>query len=159
MSSAHYSGAVVVAFCAIIWLAVRYLGYEEFNMARRMIFGGFFRRVLNANLSVSQFEQAIQAARTVDECWVALLDASRTAGLSAATLRLHDCELTATLAETAPPESWSLNIPLDGAGHLDLSIPFRPGQPAPTIGPLAVSMRMVLVPKLLQLQSQPPAEA
>jgi UDP-GlcNAc:undecaprenyl-phosphate GlcNAc-1-phosphate transferase len=159
MSSAHYGGGAVVAFCAIIWLAVRYLGYEEFNMARRMIFGGFLRRLLNANLSVTQFEQAIQAARTVDECWKALLETSRTFGMSAATLRLHGREFTATLAETAPAECWSLGIPLDGAGHLDLAVPFRPGQPPPTIGPLAIALRTVLAPKLLQLQAQPESEA
>ncbi|MGA2194566.1 MAG: MraY family glycosyltransferase [Bryobacteraceae bacterium] len=159
MSYTHLAAGVVVAFCAIIWLAIRYLGYEEFNIARRMVFGGFFRRTLNANLSVTQFEQAIQAARTVDDCWVALLDTSRTLGLSAATLRLHGCEFTATLAETAPAECWLLNIPLDGAGHLDMAVPFRPSQPPPTIGPLAASLRTVLAPKLLQLQSQPPLEA
>ena len=159
MSYTHLAAGVVVAFCAIIWLAVRYLGYEEFNIARRMVFGGLFRRMLNANLSVTQFEQAIQAARTVDECWVALLDTGRTLGLSAATLRLHGCEFTATLAETAPAECWRLDIPLDGAGHLDMAVAFRPSQPPPTIGPLAASLRAVLAPKLLQLQSQPPSEA
>src|ERR1039458_5975987 len=74
MSNAHYGGGVVVAFCAIFWFAVRYLGYEEFDMARRMVFGGFLRRMLNANLSVTQFEEAVRAARTLDECWKALQD-------------------------------------------------------------------------------------
>src|ERR1017187_7917676 len=43
----------------------------------------------------------------LDECWGALLDAGCTLGLSAATLRLHGHEFTATLAETAPAECWS----------------------------------------------------
>ena len=49
--------------------------------------------ILNANLSVTQFELAIQSARTVDDCWQALLHTSRTVGLTAATLN-----------ETAPAE-------------------------------------------------------
>jgi len=159
MGNGQFGGAVVVAFCAIIWLAVRYLGYEEFNVARRMVFGGFFRRALNANVSVTQFEQAIQSARTVDECWSALLDTSRSFGLSAAILRLHSREFSATLADTAPAECWSLNIPLDGAGSIDLSVPFRVNQAAATIAPLATSLRAVLAPKLLQLQSQPLSRA
>jgi UDP-GlcNAc:undecaprenyl-phosphate GlcNAc-1-phosphate transferase len=159
MSRAHYSGGVVVAFCAIIWLAIRYLGYEEFNIARRMVFGGFLRRMLNANLCVTQFEQAIQAAQTVEECWGALLVTSRAFGMSAATLRLNGREFTASLAESAPAECWSLSIPLDGAGHVELSVPCRPDQPVPTIGPLAVSLRTVLAPKLLQLESESPLRA
>ena len=159
MSYTHLAAGVVVAFCAIIWLAVRYLGYEEFNIARRMVFGGLFRRMLNANLCVTQFEQAIQAAQTVEECWGALLVTSRAFGMSAATLRLNGREFTASLAESAPAECWSLSIPLDGAGHVELSVPCRPDQPVPTIGPLAVSLRTVLAPKLLQLESESPLRA
>jgi UDP-GlcNAc:undecaprenyl-phosphate GlcNAc-1-phosphate transferase len=155
IGNAHFGGVVVVAFCAVIWFAVRYLGYEEFDVARRMVFGGFFRRILNANVSVTQFEQALHAARTVDECWQALLHTSRALGLYSATLRLADRCLTATLAGDAPAECWSLTIPLDGAGHVDLSVPFRPGKPPITIGPLATSLRTVLAPKLHQLQSHP----
>jgi UDP-GlcNAc:undecaprenyl-phosphate GlcNAc-1-phosphate transferase len=159
MSNAHLGGGVVVAFCAIIWLAVRYLGYEEFDMARRMFFGGFFRRILNANLSVTKFEQAIRAAGTVEECWQALLDTSRTFGLCAATLRLQSRQFTITLVETSPGECWSFTVPLNGAGHVDLAIPFNPSQAPATIAPLANSLRTILAPKLLQLQSQAPAQA
>ena len=159
IGNAKYSGAVVVAFCAVIWLAIRYLGYEEFDLARRMIFGGFFRRVLCANLSVTQFEQSVQSAQTVDECWDALLATSRSIGVSSATLCLPGRELTATLIDCSPSESWSFNIPLDGAGQVHLSVPFSPGQHSPTIGPLATSLRTVLAPKLLQLQSEPPRQA
>jgi len=155
IGNAHFEGIVVVAFCVVIWFAVRYLGYEEFDVARRMLFGGFFRRILDANITVTQFELALHAARTVDECWQALLDTSRILGFSAATLRLADRHLTATLAGDAPAECWSLTIPLDGAGHVDLSVPFRPGKPPITIGPLATSLRTVLAPKLHQLQSHP----
>ena len=65
----HFAGLALVAFCAIVWLAVQYLGYEEFDVARRMIFGGMFRRTLNANLSITQLDTAVQGARTLDECW------------------------------------------------------------------------------------------
>jgi UDP-GlcNAc:undecaprenyl-phosphate GlcNAc-1-phosphate transferase len=154
VSNASYGGGVVVAFCAIICAATRYLGYEEFDMARRIIFGGFLRRLLNANLNVTQFEQAVQSARTVDECWKAMLDTSRAFGISAVVLRLDGREFTAALTETAHAESWSFSIPLDGASHVVLSVPFHPAQTPAPIAPLAASLRMVLASKLQQLQSQ-----
>jgi UDP-GlcNAc:undecaprenyl-phosphate GlcNAc-1-phosphate transferase len=158
MSNSYFGGGVIVAFCAIIWLAVRYLGYEEFDVARRMVFGGFFRRLLNANVCVTQFEQAVGAAQTVDECWEALLDSGRAFGFSAATLRVHGREFTATLTE-APGECWTVNVPLDGAGCVDLSVPFGPDHAPATISPLCMSLRTALAPRLLELQSQAPRKA
>jgi UDP-GlcNAc:undecaprenyl-phosphate GlcNAc-1-phosphate transferase len=154
MSNSYFGGGVIVAFCAVIWLAVRYLGYEEFDVARRMVFGGFFRRLLNANVCVAQFEQAVQSARTVDECWAALLDSSRVFGLSVVTLRLPGREFTATLVEASPEECWSLTTPLEGAGCVDLSLPCGPDHSLSTIAPLCKSLRTALAPKLAQFQSE-----
>ena len=159
MSNVYFGGGVIVAFCALIWLAVRYLGYEEFDVACRMVFGGFFRRLLNANVCVTQFEQAVEGARTVDGCWVALVECSRTFGLSTVTLGLHGREFTATLVLASPAECWSLNIPLNGKGSIDLSVPIDPDLAPSTIGPLCKSLKTILVPKLLQLQFDAPERA
>jgi hypothetical protein len=74
------------------------------------------------------------------------------------TLTLPDREFTATLIESPSVESSTFNIPLDGAGHIHLAVPFSRGQSPPIIGPLATSLRTVLAPQLHQLKSQhPPA--
>ncbi len=45
----RFGGIALIAFCAVVWLAIQYLGYEEFDAARRLIFGGMFRHALNAD--------------------------------------------------------------------------------------------------------------
>jgi UDP-GlcNAc:undecaprenyl-phosphate GlcNAc-1-phosphate transferase len=46
MNSRQLRVFVIVAFCAIVWLAIRYLRYDEFDVARRKIAGGFSRRAI-----------------------------------------------------------------------------------------------------------------
>jgi len=95
----HYGGIALVAFCGAVLFAIQYLGYEEFDIARRMIFGGMFRHTLNANLSISQLETAVHGAGTLDECWGALVDTSRTLGFSEASLQFNGTHFTAQFVD------------------------------------------------------------
>jgi UDP-GlcNAc:undecaprenyl-phosphate GlcNAc-1-phosphate transferase len=154
MSNRQLGGFVIVAFCAVVWFAIRYLRYDEFDIARRWVVEGVLRGRLNGNVHVTRFEQAIHAASTVDECWKALLNTSRAMGLSAATLRCGDKEFIATLVKTAAAECWTLSVLLDGAGYVVLSVPVRPTQVPAIIAPLATSLRTVLAPRLSLIKSQ-----
>jgi UDP-GlcNAc:undecaprenyl-phosphate GlcNAc-1-phosphate transferase len=49
----HLGGFVLVTFCAVVCLAVRFLRYKEFDVAYRRIFGGFFRNTLSVDLTSS----------------------------------------------------------------------------------------------------------
>jgi UDP-GlcNAc:undecaprenyl-phosphate GlcNAc-1-phosphate transferase len=158
LNSSYAGGVPLVVFCAVIWLAVQYLSYEEFDAARRVLFGGLFRRALNGDLSVHHLEHAIQSAATLDECWAALLQASRDFGFSKATLRVHGREFTAVITEASPAECWALSIPINGSSHLDWSIPFRSPSNA-VIAPLALTLRTVLGAKLDTLPLGPQAAA
>jgi UDP-GlcNAc:undecaprenyl-phosphate GlcNAc-1-phosphate transferase len=147
----HLGGAALVAFCVIVWLAVQYLGYEEFDAARHMIFGGIFRRTLNANLSISQLEMAVKEAGTLEECWGAVVETSRGFGFSEATLEFDERRLTARLAEADPAECWDLRIPLNGSGHVHLRAPLRAKQPPAVIGRFATLVGTVFAGKLARL--------
>jgi hypothetical protein len=92
-------------------------------------------------------------------CWKALQETSRSFGFSAARLRFDGREFTAAPADGSPAECWSLNVPLNGAGHVELSVVSRPGQAPPTVGPLATSLQTVLAARLRQLQPQPAPKA
>jgi UDP-GlcNAc:undecaprenyl-phosphate GlcNAc-1-phosphate transferase len=148
-SGANQAGGIVlVAFCAFVWLAVQYLGYEEFDAARHMIFGAAFRRTLNANLSISQLEMAVKVAGTVDECWGALVETSRSFGFSEASLVFEERRLSARLAEADAAKCWELRIPLNGSGHVQLRVPLHSKQPPATIGRFATAVGTVFADRL-----------
>ena len=134
----HSGGAALVAFCVIVWLSIQYLGYKEFDAARHMIFGGIFRRTLNANLSISQLEMSVWVAHTVDDCWGALVETSRGFGFSEASLEFGDLRLSAQLAEADPAGCWDLRIPLNHYGRCTSAsrcVPGRRRRPSPDSSP------------------------
>ena len=154
----HFGGLILVAFCAIVWFAIQYLGYEEFDAARRVIFGGLmFRRAMNADLAIRGLKQAVHDAGTLDECWEAVLDTCRSFGFNEASLQACDRQFTARLAVVDPAECWSLGIPLNGSGQLDLFMPFQTALPPGSLAPFAASVRSILVPKLHDLVQAPAA--
>lgn len=153
----HLGGAALIAFCAIVWLSVQYLGYEEFDVARRMIFGGIFRRTLNANLSITQLETAIKVAGSVDECWGSLVATTRNLGFSEASLEFSNLRLTVRLAEVDSAECWEMRIPLNHSGHVHLRVPLNSTQPPATVSRLVTTVGTVFANKLAGFPVQPAA--
>ena len=149
----HYGGIALVAFCGAVLFAIQYLGYEEFDIARRMIFGGMFRHTLSANLSISQLETAVHGAGTLDECWGALVDASRTLGFSQASLQFNGAHFSAQFVDEA--ECWDLRVPLNHSGHVYLRVPLHSEQPPQTIGRLVTTLGTVFANKLTEFPIHP----
>jgi UDP-GlcNAc:undecaprenyl-phosphate GlcNAc-1-phosphate transferase len=145
-----FRGAALVAFCGLVWLAVRYLGYEEFDAARRIIFGGQFHRTLNARLAIRQLEDSVKSAGTLDECWDAILVTSRGFGFCEAALYCHGRHFTNRFAGVEPEDCWSFSIPLNSSGHIVLRVPFATHPPV-IIGALAASLRTAFAAKLDEL--------
>ena len=137
----NFAGLALLLFCGLVWITVDYLGYEEFDMARRLLFGGVFGHVIDANVSIRQMEQAIRTARDLEACWGAVLAASRTVGFSQASLHVDGRRLTARLGEGDPGECWGVRIPLNGSDYISLSVPFDSSQPPATVSILASSVR------------------
>jgi UDP-GlcNAc:undecaprenyl-phosphate GlcNAc-1-phosphate transferase len=154
LTSTHAGGIALVVFCGVVWLAVQYLGYEEFDAARRMVFGGMFRRVLSGTLSVQQLERSLNSAATLDDCWGVLLQASRDFGFTSAILSVHGRRFSATLTDASPEECWQLRIPVNGSGYLNWSVPFHLKSNA-SIAPLACAARTALGARLDDLPPVP----
>jgi UDP-GlcNAc:undecaprenyl-phosphate GlcNAc-1-phosphate transferase len=150
LSIGTYSGGPVLAVFGItVWLAIRNLGYGEFDSVRRLVSRGVLRQAVTADLSLLEWEAAIHSAHSVDECWSAIQSNGRSLGLSRATMQVYGRTLSAQFPDI-PEKCWSLRVPLDGIGVIDLDIPFGP--PSASAAPLANSLRTVLAPKLETLR-------
>jgi UDP-GlcNAc:undecaprenyl-phosphate GlcNAc-1-phosphate transferase len=152
-TGAYSAGPVLTAFSILIWLAIRYLRYDEFASIRRVFFGGVLRHALSADLGLRQLEDAIGSAGSIDECWLALQSSGPSMGLSGATMQVHGRTLSAQFSELASPgECWNITVPLSGDGTIELEIPF--GLAPSPITPLANTLRTILAPKLEALRPQ-----
>jgi UDP-GlcNAc:undecaprenyl-phosphate/decaprenyl-phosphate GlcNAc-1-phosphate transferase len=77
----RFAGLGIVFFAGVTWVGVRYLGYAEFDAARRFLWGAF-RPMLSAHVKLELMERSLASASTVEECWSALEQSARSLGYS-----------------------------------------------------------------------------
>ncbi len=83
----RFGGLIVLLFCVVAWIGVQHLGYAEFGVAGRLLFGLRMRGLVNAQLQLQQFERDLVAAETLEEAWEMIRRAAREFGF--ARVRLH----------------------------------------------------------------------
>jgi UDP-GlcNAc:undecaprenyl-phosphate GlcNAc-1-phosphate transferase len=72
--SRQIGGIVVVVVCVLAWAGIRFLGYDEFDVARRLAVNHGFRRAVDEALCLRKFETRIAGAITLEECWPIIRD-------------------------------------------------------------------------------------
>jgi hypothetical protein len=70
-----FSGALLLLFGVFVLLGIQYLGYAEFDLAGRLLFGGDFQRSVSAQLDLRKFRAALVAAGTPAGCWEVIREA------------------------------------------------------------------------------------
>lgn len=63
MAKSQYTGLVIVLFCVVAWIGVQNLGYVEFRVARRMLLGGVFQKMIDGQVVLRGFEERLAGRR------------------------------------------------------------------------------------------------
>jgi len=155
----QFNGLIVLLFCVSAWIGIRLLGYAEFDEARRMVFGGLFRHLLSARLSMRQFEASLSQAASVEERWDLIRAASAELGFTHSLLRLEGKVWECRSPEVAAGECWELRIPLDGSGYARFLVPFQAPVQTMTLTSFADAIRRDLTSRPPPSARKPPAEA
>ena len=131
-----YAGLIIVLFCTATWVGIQHLGYVEFHVAGRLILPRTFQRIIDAQVRLRTLEEQLRGARDLDQCWDALLTATRNLGFSSLRMRFDHYLRSATWGKTDAP-SWTLRIRLSDNDFVEIGHEF--GAPvAPTVvAPLA----------------------
>lgn len=120
----RFGGAIIVLFCAGALFGVQQLGYAEFDMARRIMLAGNFRRHLNAELQLSTFRDDLAAAVTPDQCWELLQHAYSDFGFNEIRFKLGGHLYTHTTNGHHIAQKWTVRIKLSENDYLNLSREF-----------------------------------
>jgi len=113
----HFSGLVVVVFCAAACVGVRHLEYAEFVTAGRMFLRGRFRLIIDAETRLMDFEKALSVATDVQECWSKILAGSREFQFQGVRLNL-DGHLFENFGSSDADRLWELRIPLPDSQYV-----------------------------------------
>jgi UDP-GlcNAc:undecaprenyl-phosphate/decaprenyl-phosphate GlcNAc-1-phosphate transferase len=153
----QYAGLVVLLFCAAAWLGVQNLGYVEFSVTRKMVLGGAFRRLIDAQIQLRQFEQALDASNSQEECWETLLGACRTFGFAGVKLCFEGQTLEQIPSATPGSSYWTLRISLSDRDYIHLTRAHGADLHTPVLAPLVDIIHSKLSPKLSSFEWRPMA--
>jgi UDP-GlcNAc:undecaprenyl-phosphate/decaprenyl-phosphate GlcNAc-1-phosphate transferase len=117
---------IIGIFCAAALFAIQLLGYIEFNMAGRMLLQGSFRRLLNCQISINNFESALTLVSTPEGYWSVLNKAYKDFGFCQIEMQLAGHSYLENGAAPDAVRAWRLQIPLSGGDYVRLTREFGP---------------------------------
>jgi UDP-GlcNAc:undecaprenyl-phosphate GlcNAc-1-phosphate transferase len=126
-------GLIIVLFCSGVLIGVQYLGYSEFEMARRLVLAGNFRRTLNAELQLSKFREDLAVAATPEQCWKVLQRTYSEFGFNEIRFKVADRLYTDTTNSHHDGNVWTVRIRLSENDYINFSREFNTEAP-PIVG-------------------------
>ena len=84
-----FSGLIVILFCGAACVGIGRLEYTEFAMAGKMFLGGKFRRIIDAETRLKDFETALENASGIGECWSQICVSSTDFGFRGVRMNIH----------------------------------------------------------------------
>jgi UDP-GlcNAc:undecaprenyl-phosphate GlcNAc-1-phosphate transferase len=156
VSNDRLSGVIIVLFCAVAWVGIQYLGYAEFSVAGRMLFRGDFQRTLKAQLDLNALEKKISDAKSLEECWRAVLDGSPNFGFCCLRMETPGHVFEGTCPQTMESSRWTCRLPLAGTGFIEFSRDFESASLSAATGPFIDLIRRSLDRRVAELRATSP---
>ncbi|MDQ2844182.1 MAG: undecaprenyl/decaprenyl-phosphate alpha-N-acetylglucosaminyl 1-phosphate transferase [Acidobacteriota bacterium] len=167
--SYHVGGLIVVLFCACAWLGIKRLGYIEFSTARRVLAGGDVLRLVQHEIYLSHFREALGKVETRRECWTTVRNACQDLGFASVELTLGGETYGEVFDPAAAETAWLFTMSFGRKDSIALRRSMQPGSqsllnlffqtlqdcigsaeylpdihPAPAAGPAGIDAALVL---------------
>ena len=120
----QFSGLIVLVFGGAIWVGIRQLDYAEFASASRMFLGGKFRRIIDVETRMADFESSLSKAVSVEDCWEQMRSGSQSFGFQEVRMNLCGRYFEQTCPDPAKPR-WQLRIPLSDSQYVNFARDFE----------------------------------
>jgi UDP-GlcNAc:undecaprenyl-phosphate GlcNAc-1-phosphate transferase len=114
----QFSSLIVIAFCGVAWIGIRHLDYTEFAMAGRLFLRGGFRRIIDSETRLIEFQRTLARATGVHECWIKIRAASREFGFHGVRMNLNG-QAFEDFESRGSKRLWELRIPLPDAQNVN----------------------------------------
>ena len=144
------SGAILLLFGVFVLLGVQYLGYAEFDLAGKLLFGGDFQRSVGAQLELQKFRTALAPAITPAECWAVVREAYAKFGFQQARLSLAGEVFEHSTDDAAAP-GWTVHVPLGTPDYALFVRPFASVVLPMVVAPFVDCLREILIEKFPEI--------
>jgi UDP-GlcNAc:undecaprenyl-phosphate GlcNAc-1-phosphate transferase len=146
----EYKSFIIVMFSVAVWLGIHSLAYIEFDVVRRLFFGGGFRRVLQGEVCLRVLGQSLASACTIDDCWKVIRDSGKALGFSRVSLEINGASYEEFFDRAPRDNCWNLRVPLSHSDYVEFALEFH--SPSRTL-PLASFVHLVRTSLQSQLRS------
>ena len=138
-SGPQLTAFLVMAFGALVWVAVSHLGFTEFRSARRSLLGNRWRQIVRDAIIVDRMKSGMATAQNADDYWKHLHTASERLGLGKVHLRLG--ERVWSSDGELHPAGWETRVPLNGDDYVAFEGVSPDPDTAHSLIPLALALR------------------
>ena len=151
-SENQFGGLVVLLFCLVTWLGIQHLGYAEFSVAGRTVFGGALRRIIHGQIALHGLEQALSRCASIEQCWQSLTEVGRDFEFAGLRARLNGETFSLPPIRQEPENCWQVHIPLPNGDFVHLFRVFESSAHPAVIMPLVHIIRTTLAARLPHLR-------
>ncbi len=138
-SGPQLAAFLIVAYAALVWVAVNQLGFTEFRSARRSLLGNRWRQIVRDAIIVDRMKSGMAKAQSADDYWTHLQTASEKLGLGRVYLSLGG-KVWSSEGEQHPA-GWETRVPLTGEDYVAFQGVSPDPDTAHSLIPLALALR------------------
>ena len=120
-----HAGVVLLCFCGLACVGIKRLGYLEFDAVRRIAFRGTFRQVLRSEMILQATWVRLKTANTPAALWQILKATASELGFCRVGMKLDDMEFSESFDVSDSAPLWTITIPLEGRGRIELAHRFE----------------------------------
>lgn len=149
-----FTGLIVILFCGAAWVGIRRLEYVEFAMASKMFLGGKFRRIIDAEARLKDFEAALAKANDIEECWTIIRGCGKDFGFRGVRMSINGVvfEDFPVLANT---RQWQIRIPIASSHYINFFRDFDADMNPVILSAFVTSVEGVLKNRIAESGKQP----
>ena len=150
----QFSGLIVILFGGAVWIGIRQLDYTEFASASRMLFGGKFRRIIDVEARLKDFEATWPRPTASRSAGATFATGSRDFGFHEVRMSLSGKLFEDLHCDASQRARWQLRIPLPDSQYVNFYRGFDS-----EMNPLVISAFVQAVQRGLEARTATATEA
>jgi UDP-GlcNAc:undecaprenyl-phosphate GlcNAc-1-phosphate transferase len=112
VAEGRWSGAALLIFCGLLWYGIKRLGYLEFTVASRVVFGGALSNAVQGRIALHSFSAQLERAESIGEAFSILSAMASEFGFTGIEACFRDRVYSNHTARPIKERCWMLRVPV-----------------------------------------------
>ncbi len=116
--SFHLGGLIIILFCSLSLFGIRHLNYVEFRAAGQVLRQGRILQMMQGEIHLQNFRNAMNEAKTLDDCWTVIRDACEEMDFCSVRMTVNGRNFQETFKPPIDDPTWQIRVKLGTAGQI-----------------------------------------